>query len=207
VRAWDPNCPVEDQQHSLAIGKGGMFQGAQRSWPIIEKEASPIIKACDELEHVLLRNKGFRLYCDHANLIYLFSPKKDVKQYVHDRLQRWSLRLLGMRYTIEHISGEHNLWADIVPRWQPHSVTRICAVQTRCQAPVAVADLSHLRPLSDEAFVFPSVADIVVAQQSAARAVGSPPVVEEDGVLVVDHKPWIPTGAKDLLARLMMVAH
>ncbi|GMF46581.1 unnamed protein product [Phytophthora fragariaefolia] len=115
---------------------------------------------------------GFRLYCDHANLIYLFSLSMDVKQHVHDRLQRWSLRLLGLP-----------------------------------QTPTAVADLSRLRPLSDANFVFPSQSDIVEAQKVAANAVSLLPVVEEERMLVVDHKLWISTGAKDLLAQIMVVAH
>ncbi|OWZ14126.1 hypothetical protein PHMEG_00012437 [Phytophthora megakarya] len=175
VHTWDVTRPVEDQDHSQVICKG-------LNWPIIEKEAFPIIKACTELEYLLLRHKGFRLYCDHANLIHLSSPSMDVKQHVHDRLQRWSLRLLGLHYTIEHLSGEKNLWADMVSRWQPQSI------------------------LHDE-FVFPTLSDIVDSQMVSRGAPTSLPVLEEDGVLVVDHKPWIPTGAKDLLARIMVVAH
>ncbi|OWZ22600.1 hypothetical protein PHMEG_0002678 [Phytophthora megakarya] len=207
VRAWDPARPVEELDYSLVICKGRMFHDSQRNWPIIENEAFPIIKACSELQYLLLRRKVFRLYCDHANLIYLFSPSIGVKQHVHDRLQRWSLHLLGLNYTIEHISGDKNLWADIVSRWQTRSVLRICAVQTRRQTHAAVADLSRLRPLSDAAFVFPAVSDIVEAQRTVASVASSLPVVEEDGMLVVDHKPWVPTGAKDLLARIMVVAH
>ncbi|OWZ09553.1 hypothetical protein PHMEG_00017725 [Phytophthora megakarya] len=109
VHTWDVTRPVEDQDHSLVIGKGGMFRGAQLNWPIIEKEAFPIIKTCTELEYLLLRLKEFRLYCDHPNLIYLFTPSMDVQEHVRDRPQRWSLRLLGLHYTIEHISGEKNL--------------------------------------------------------------------------------------------------
>ncbi|GMG15160.1 unnamed protein product [Phytophthora fragariaefolia] len=127
--------------------------------------------------------------------------------HVRDRLQHWSLRLLGLQYQIDHISGERNLWADIVSRWQPRSSLRVSAVHTRRQTPTAVADLSRLRPLSDAIFVSPSHSDIVEAQKVAASAAGSLPVVEEEGMLVVDHKPWIPTGAEDLLARIMVLAH
>lgn len=207
VHAWDPARSVQEQDHSLVVCKGGIFREAQLRWPIIEKEAFPIITACSELKYLLLRRKGFRLYCDHANLIFLFSPTIDVKQHVHDRLQRWSLRLLGLNYTIEHISGEHNLWADIVSRWQPRVTLQVATVRTRRQTPVAVSDLSRLRPLSDADFVFPDIADIIEAQKLSARAAASLPVEEEEGVLTADHKPWIPTAAKDLLARLMVVAH
>ncbi|OWZ00333.1 hypothetical protein PHMEG_00028497, partial [Phytophthora megakarya] len=128
VHTWDVTRPVEDQDHSLVI-------------------SFPIIKICTELEYLLLRLKGFRLYCDHANLINLFLPSMDVQEHVRDRLQ------------------------------------------------------------PDDEFVFPTLSDIVDAQMVSRGATTSLPVVEEDGVLVVDHKPWIPTRAKDLLARIMMVAH
>ncbi|KAI9991984.1 hypothetical protein PInf_017364 [Phytophthora infestans] len=43
--------------------------------------------------------------------------ESEVKQHAKRKLQRWALRITGCRYTIEHIAGEHNLWADIVSRW------------------------------------------------------------------------------------------
>ncbi|OWZ06725.1 hypothetical protein PHMEG_00020985, partial [Phytophthora megakarya] len=81
VRAWDLARPVEEQDHSFVICKGAMFHDSQLSWLIIEKEVFPIIKACSELQYLLLRRKDFRLYCDHANLIYLFSPSTEVKKH------------------------------------------------------------------------------------------------------------------------------
>lgn len=86
-------------------------------------------------------------------------------------------------------------------------MVHVRAVQTRRQTPSAVSNLSRLRPLADAEFVDPGSSDIIDAQASASRLSTSLPVVEEGGVLVVDHKPWIPTSAKDLLSRIMVVVH
>ncbi|OWY93062.1 hypothetical protein PHMEG_00037678 [Phytophthora megakarya] len=116
VANWEPNVPVAQQQHQLIICKGETFRHNELNWTIVEKEAYLIVKACHELEYLLLRPNGFCLYCDHANLIYIFAPHDELKRHVRDRLQRWSMRLCGLHYVIEHISGEHNVWADIVSR-------------------------------------------------------------------------------------------
>ncbi|POM67139.1 Hypothetical protein PHPALM_16894 [Phytophthora palmivora] len=42
----------------------------------------PIVKACDDLDYMLEREKGFHINCDHSTLIQLFSPDREVKQHV-----------------------------------------------------------------------------------------------------------------------------
>ncbi|OWZ13085.1 hypothetical protein PHMEG_00013655 [Phytophthora megakarya] len=39
-------------------------------------------------------------------------------RYQADKLQRWAMVLTVYRYVIEHISGENNVWADILSRWK-----------------------------------------------------------------------------------------
>eukprot|EP00644_Phytophthora_capsici_P005581 jgi/Phyca11/97940/e_gw1.2.1298.1 len=112
VRDWDDSLPVDKQHHELVICKGGTFKKNELNWSVVEKKAFPIIKACQDLEYLLLRPKGFRLFCDHANLAYIYAPDVELKKHVRDRLQRWAMRLCGVHYTIEHISGEMNVWAD-----------------------------------------------------------------------------------------------
>ncbi|OWZ17725.1 hypothetical protein PHMEG_0008294 [Phytophthora megakarya] len=86
VRLWQEGIPVEEQSHELLICREGMFKGAQLSWSIVEKEGYPIVKACDELDYMLAREEGFHIYCDHSNLIQLFSPDREVKQHVKGKL-------------------------------------------------------------------------------------------------------------------------
>ncbi|OWZ01238.1 LOW QUALITY PROTEIN: hypothetical protein PHMEG_00027416, partial [Phytophthora megakarya] len=76
--------------------------------------AYPLVNACTDLEYLLQRKKGFRMYTDHANLMYIFNRAMEIKSHVRDKLQRWAVPLCGIRYTIEHIDGTHNVWADMV---------------------------------------------------------------------------------------------
>jgi transposase InsO family protein len=95
----------------------GTFTGSKRNWSVIEKEAYPIICACDQLSYLLLRPQDFRLFCDHRNLIYVFAPGKEVKKHIRGKLLRWAVKLMEYRYHIEHIEGTNNVWADMVSRW------------------------------------------------------------------------------------------
>ncbi|POM62149.1 hypothetical protein PHPALM_28729 [Phytophthora palmivora] len=50
VVTWQQGVPVEKQKHQLVICKGGMFKHSQLNWTVVEKEAFPIVKACNDLE-------------------------------------------------------------------------------------------------------------------------------------------------------------
>ncbi|OWZ03892.1 LOW QUALITY PROTEIN: hypothetical protein PHMEG_00024301 [Phytophthora megakarya] len=156
--------PCEKQNHQLVIYKGGMFKHSQLNWTAVEKEAFPIFKTCNDLEYLLLRPRGFRLFCDHANLIYIFGPQDELKK--HGPAAMLAMRLWGLHYRIEHISGDTNVWADIISQWhtrQPNEIW-VAAVRTRGRHTVPVQDLSALRPMMDANFVFPTVEDIAEAQ-------------------------------------------
>ncbi|KAE8989439.1 hypothetical protein PR002_g21447 [Phytophthora rubi] len=88
VPSWKSDADIQDQQHELLICLGGTFTGAQKNWSIIEKEAYPIIMACDKLSYLLLRPGGFRMYCDHRNLIHVFAPGHEVKKHIRGKLLR-----------------------------------------------------------------------------------------------------------------------
>ncbi|OWZ09301.1 hypothetical protein PHMEG_00018016, partial [Phytophthora megakarya] len=151
VKHRNEKLPVHEQDHELLICKGGLFKGSSLNWSIVEKEAYPLVKACTDLEYLLQRKKGLRMYTDHANLMYIFNPAMEIKRHVRDKLQRWAMRLCGLRYTIEHIDGTHNVWADMVSRWgqsdKQQQETRCLAVCTRSSPAVSV-----LRPIADPSF-------------------------------------------------------
>ncbi|KAE9296720.1 hypothetical protein PF008_g23924 [Phytophthora fragariae] len=117
VEDWDPATSITEQQHQLVHCVSGTFKGAAQHWSVSKKEAFPIIKAATDLDYLLIRSKGSRLYSDHRNLIFIFAPGDEIKKHVRGKLQRWSLKLNELRYTIEHISGEENVWADMASRW------------------------------------------------------------------------------------------
>ncbi|ETO73131.1 hypothetical protein F444_10899 [Phytophthora nicotianae P1976] len=69
-------------QHELLVCKSGKFDVTARRWSIIEKEAFPIVWASRNLTYLLVRGNGFRLYCDHKNLVYVFAPDQEVKSHI-----------------------------------------------------------------------------------------------------------------------------
>ncbi|POM74299.1 LOW QUALITY PROTEIN: Hypothetical protein PHPALM_8773 [Phytophthora palmivora] len=200
VVMWQQGVPVDKQNHQLVICKEGIFKNLQLNWTVVKKETFPIVKACNDLENLLLRPRGFRWFCDHAKLIYIFAPHDELKKHVRDRLQRWAMRVCGLHYHIEHIAGDANVWSDIVSRW--HILSRSLLFELGRHV-VPVEELSALRPMMDAKFVFPTLEDIAEAQSTAGRERARLQVdlLEEDGVLVADGRPW------DLLARILVVAH
>ena len=75
------------------------------------------------LDHLHWINGGRRptiLFTDHKNLLALFSDRARPLACTkpnRDRLTRWGLGLMGVRYVIRHIDGEENRLADLGSRW------------------------------------------------------------------------------------------
>jgi hypothetical protein len=191
-----------EQSHELLVCRAGLFKGAEQNSSVIEKEAYPVVRAWADLAYLLGRERGFRIYCDHANLIQIFEPRKEVKAHVRGKLQRWALKIVGARYTIEHIKGVDNVWADMVSRWagpqEPATVKRVTA-----RSAPAVSDL---RPLQDPGFRWPGPDEIKRAQ-ARARADAPADATERDGLLWVGERVWLPADARDLVQRILVVAH
>ncbi|ETL25421.1 hypothetical protein L916_20724 [Phytophthora nicotianae] len=256
VRDWVEGVPVTEQLHELLVCRGGLFTGSQVNWSIVEKEAYPVVRACSDLAYLLEREKGVQIYCDHANLIHIFSPDKTVKPHLRGKLQRWALHIVGVRYTIEHIKGDDNVWADLVSRWGQKSATPVQPPQAVKRVALPVGDneresmtfnkatawsfdtdnvaagywqvplsdmevnkltlakrvttrstqpTSTLRPLQEKKFAWPNV-DAVRDEQNRYRTDALVPV-EDDGLVHVDDELWIPKNARELVQRLLVVAH
>lgn len=147
------------------------------------------------------------MYCDHANLIKVFDSKREMKQHVRGKLQRWSFKLAGLKYEIEHIKGEDNVWADIVSRWGPRAAAvtaRAKAARTRARGEPLV-----LRSLQDEHCDWPTVASVAASQQQHRGWLDEHGVdcEEDDGTIYIGDKLWIPAMDKELVQRLLVVAH
>lgn len=156
---------------------------------------------------MLVREKDFHVYCDHSNMMKLFSPDHEVKQHVKGKLQRWALTLAGCRYVICHIAGENNLWPDIVSRWgQPPPEPTDSAVAFKRVTSRSAQTLSELRPLQDGEFMWPTRDEIATTQRSCKQD-APPGAVMSDDALTADGKLWVPSKAKTLLKRLLVTAH
>ncbi|KAE9049322.1 hypothetical protein PR001_g3429 [Phytophthora rubi] len=200
--------------HQLLVYKSGIFLGAAPNWAI-DKEAIPIMWACVYLEYLLLRSRDFRLFCDHKNLIHILDPSVELKRHIQGHLQRWALALAGLPYVIEHLDGDKNDRPNLLSRWgcsaseEGVTATR-CKAITRSSARTSMespVDEDHqLRPRFD-GFVFPTLDEIQHAQTEYGRAKPAGAVLNDEQLLVVDGIRWLPETAKDLMRRVMIVAH
>lgn len=82
VQDYDPKVAITTQKHQLLTCVSGTFRGSQLNWFVIEKEAYPIVVACEKLDYLLLRARPFRLFCDHRNLIHVFAPHVSIKKHI-----------------------------------------------------------------------------------------------------------------------------
>ena len=110
----------EEQRHEPLAFLSGSFRSAQHRWAIVDKEAFAIKISMEKLEYMLRIGKPFHIYTDHRNLKYIFGMKTKtglMAKTTLGRLSRWALLIRSFDYQIEHISGEKNLWADLLSRW------------------------------------------------------------------------------------------
>lgn len=177
----------------------------------MEKEAFALVETCKRLDYLLLREKGFRIYTDHRNLVYIFDPRStdaNMARYQADKLQRWSVAMLMYRYVIYHISGDDNMWGDLLSRWEAGSASdrqaKLCAL--------AVVDL--VAPLQSSDLDWPSLVQVLQLQQEDLKSCGAdealPDVVwnEDDQVFkTASGQVWVPDSAVDMQQRLCVIAH
>ncbi|KAG4062024.1 hypothetical protein PC123_g3135 [Phytophthora cactorum] len=207
---FDSKVPATDQQHRLLQYLSGTFTGSQLHWTVIEKEAFPIVMACDKLDYLLLRPEPFRMYCDHRNLIHVFAPHESVKKHIKGKLLRWAMKLMNFRYVVEHVPGPTNVWADMISRWAGNhspaaTVKRLKAVRRRTTPTARSTGPTTLRPLDKENFVWWTLAELFDTQSEYAAPGEADRTL--DGLLTIDGKIWVPPDAKVFIQRLCIVAH
>ena len=78
-----------------------------------------MVEACKRLDCLLVRQGGFGLFTDYRNLVYIFNTRgqsPNMAKYQADKLQRWALVMSTFPYTIESVSGEDNVWGNLLIR-------------------------------------------------------------------------------------------
>ena len=195
------NREFEEQHHQPLMFLSGTFSGAASSWKIIEKEAFAIVQTLKRADYMLHRPGGFLLFTDHRNLRYIFNPSSvqaAVPKYTADKLQRWALLLMAYQYEIRDISGEANVWADLLSRWG-HSGRAICAIR---QVPMEYS------PMLNANFVWPTTQEVQQVQQEHAASRPSDTSEDTNGLWSNSaNQIWIPEEAANLQLRLCVVAH
>ncbi|GMF28370.1 unnamed protein product [Phytophthora fragariaefolia] len=117
VTNWSKTAAAAELSHNHLHCMSGIFRGASSNWSVIENEGYLIARACSELDYLLIRDKSFKMFTVHQNLIYIFAAGTEIKKHVRGKLLRWSLKLNEFKYEIEHIPGDENVWADMFSRW------------------------------------------------------------------------------------------
>ena len=169
----DLDVPFIQQGHEPLAFLSGSFTGASHNWSTPEKEAAAIIYCVERLDYLLYRPQGFHLFTDHSNLVFIYHPEKSsviMSKTVFNKVQRWSMLLSNFEYTIVHIKGEDNCWADLLSRWGAKD-TRSEASKNRERKHMKLAALlrAPVAPELDPDLTWPSFEDIVAAQQFAAN--------------------------------------
>jgi hypothetical protein len=84
----------------------------QLRWAIIQKEAYAIFVTIKQLDH-LLRDRHFKLFTDHKNLLYITESSNPM-------IYRWWMAIQEMDFTKEFTLGINNPIADSMSRLCPN---------------------------------------------------------------------------------------
>ena len=91
---------------------------------------------------------GVKVFCDHRNLAYIFSPKtcRMVTKATTQRLEHWRTFLGQYPIEVVHvISGQRNSWGEMLSRWRtlaPDALAGPVPLQSMAVFAVPKADYS-----------------------------------------------------------------
>ena len=111
----------------------GAFTAGSEGWSVPEKEGYAIVESMCRADY-LISQKTVAIYTDHANLAYIYDPyghNPGVPKHKANKLMRWALKLYSFRYVIEHISGEDNVWADMLSRWAVRAERKVRLIRVK----------------------------------------------------------------------------
>ena len=144
--------PPQDWEHEPIAFVSGAFKGSSARWTTPEQESYAVIASVIRLAHILATCEDFSLFTDHKNILYMMSPHRfdtNVARHVVHKTQRWALRLSEFNYTIEHIPGESNTWADMLTRWASTDYSHFPARRMSVlRVPLITDDLPELPNIS-----------------------------------------------------------
>lgn len=204
IPAEDKDLSNSEQRHEPLSFLSGSFTNASYNWSTPEKEAFAIYYACTRLDHFLVRPEGFLIYTDHKNLTFIFSPQvvnSTIPRHVASKIQRWAFTLSAFNYEVIHISGESNVWADLLSRWGGPPTTKTPRLSALFTAPIS--------PFLDSEFVWPTSTDIHKSQQLHKSTANLKILSLDDNKLLVTRKGaiWIPPQDTTLQLRLCIIGH
>jgi hypothetical protein len=200
------------QRHQPLAFSSGLFRGSSLNWSILDKEAFPIVYAASNLRHLLMAPAGLHIYCDHRNLIYLFTSTPGSPHPTDGRLCRWAATLRLVPYVLQHIAGESNVWADLLSRWGqrdaaaalPHAVS-IRRVTATTRPAIMPSDV----PLQVDATQLEDLLPAIAASQATheARLPAQASRDSTDDLWRLNGKLCIPPADRALVMSILIAAH
>ena len=113
--------PNDKMVHPVAFFSRSL-SGAEKNYPIYDKELLAIVAALENWRHFLEGSSTpFTIYSDHRNLLFEKKPEK-----MTQRLVRWSLFLSEFNFKILYRSGTSNGKPDILSRRPDYADTFTC---------------------------------------------------------------------------------
>lgn len=191
---------VEDQTHEPLGFLSGAFTKHSSHWSIVEKEAYAVVASMEQF-HYMTAGGTVHMFTDHANLTYIFDPygrNPGINRQVANKLMRWALKLCGHNYAIEFLSGERNVWADLLTRW--------AAPSSEYKAKIAVM-YAPVNPSGNIEYDWPTRSDLVKCQNDSKSKRPKDYSIIDGLVLDPKKRAWIPEDDHMLKLRLLIAAH
>lgn len=203
---------LKDQKHITEQAReplaflSGSFNGASSNWSIADKEGYAIVESMNRLDYITV-NRITHVYTDHANLLYIYDPvgrNPGIAKHTACKLARWALKLNEFRFVIEHVSGDENIWADILTRWavQPRNEIYISSRQA-----LKSVMLAPLNPALHKDLDWPKKIDIKESQRKYRKFKPIDGNLESGIWRTKDGKVWIPKKDRKIILRLLIAGH
>lgn len=202
----DLQLPLDKQRHEPLAFLGSEFKGAELGWTTFEKEAFAIFQTFEKLDYLLMSSKPAHVYTDHRNLLFVFAPlalEPALGRHIVSKVQRWALYLSRFPYVIEHVSGEANVFADILTRWTRGYKRPNRTLQSLC----SIVNLNdQIVPPADN-IEWPSM-DIIRQSQASCNARPKGAIFNETNRLhEVKGCMWIPESDLELQLKIIVTCH
>ncbi|POM78826.1 LOW QUALITY PROTEIN: Chromodomain containing hypothetical protein [Phytophthora palmivora] len=191
-----------EQRHDPLMFLSGTFSGSANPGLLWKKKPTPLSQLAGEPTISFIVRMALPFIPTAVTFVsFSILPVRvfsSVPKYTADKLQRWALLLMAHTYDICDISGDENVWADLLSRWGS-SLPRICAVRlVPCE----------YSPTLNNDFQWPTMNEILTCQQIQSDRTGLDLHMDEESVLRVPAGPiWIPSDAGSLQLRLCAIGH
>ena len=199
--------PVLEQAHQPLAFLSGEFSGAELGWTTFEKEVFAILQTFTRLDHMLQCESLIRIFTDHRNLLFVFCPSildPSLGRHKAMKVMRWAIFLSQFSYKIEHVDGENNVMPDIMTRWLRGYRGHRAAIK-RVGHRVFQQDIVP-SPLSEN-FDWPDIHELLNVQQQYYEKKPKESSTDDNGLVVMNGRMWVPEDAEDLQWRLLITAH